>query len=65
MQGMTKFGDLVDDENGVRWIGPIWGYILRCRHVFWRSKFGKNGLKWVVVAWCGVILRQSAAKLCD
>ena len=63
--GMPKIGDMVDDENGVRWIGPIWGYILRCRHVFWRLKNGKNEVKWVEVARFGVILRQIAAKWID
>ena len=63
--GMPKIGDMVDDENGVRWIGPIWGYILRCRHGFARSKIGKNWLKWVEVARFGVILRQIVAKFID
>ena len=60
--GMPKIGDMVDDENGVRWIGPIWGYILRYKHVFWRSNICKNDVKWVEVARFGVILRQIAAK---
>ena len=63
--GMPKIGDMVDDENGVRWVGPILGYILRYKHVFGRSTIGKKCLKWVEVARYGLILKQSAAKLID
>ena len=40
--GRTKIGGLVDDEIGVRWIGMI----LDMFSIFWKSKFGENGLNW-------------------
>ena len=51
--GRTKIGGWVDDENGVRWIGSIWGCVFDFLKVEFRRKWLEMGLglRWRAQIW--------------